>query len=108
MEMIRCAVDSDPIIKTTGMGLLVVFNHLRLEREELLTKRANNCEVHRPSSVEVLRVDVLGQIILRREGPGEAQVASERSDIEMSPKIINSMKASSGFKGIASQLTFCV
>lgn len=101
MEMIRCCIHSDPIIKTTWMSFLVVFHHLRLERKELLTKRANNCEVHRTTSVEVLRVDVLCEIILRREGPGEAQVACERSDIEMSPKIINSMKASSGFKDIA-------
>lgn len=51
MEMVRCSVYSDPIIKTTGMSFLVVFHHLRLEREELFTKRTNDCEVNRPTSV---------------------------------------------------------
>lgn len=108
MEMIRCPIHSDPIINPSRVSFLEVFHHLRLEREELLTKRAKNCEVRRPTSVQVLRMNVLCEIIFRREGPCEAQVAREGSNVEMSPKIINSMKVCTDLASKLLQPTFCV
>lgn len=52
----------------------------------------------------MLRMDVLCEIILWREGPSEAQITREGSDVEMSPKILNLLKVCIGFKVNATDL----
>lgn len=85
VKVVRCGIHLDAIVVSSGMGFLVMFDHFRLEREKLLADGTENFEVNSAPEVQMLRVNVLRQIVLRCE-VFVVEVAGERSNVEMVPE----------------------
>jgi hypothetical protein len=84
VKVIRFGVHFQAIVVSTRMRAPKVFNHFRVVWKHLLTYWAFNLEHNRSSNVQMLRLNVLRKIVLRREA-FVVEVTFVRSYVEMSP-----------------------